>query len=305
MQNILGLVAKNLNIDRVKNKRESVRAFHGRGNILPDFNFFNIDYFAPYFLISLFSEVSKEFLKELCGGLKEICPHEIKGVIVHERFKRPVNSYMLMGDWPSEILMVENGLSYELNLKNQNIGMFLDIREGRNQVSKISKDRRVLNLFSYTCSFSVVAKKFGAVSVVNLDMNKNVLNWGKRNHLRNKVALDGVKFYGHNLFKSWGLLKRLGPFDLIIVDPPTNQGESFKVERDYPKILKKIHDLISDSGIVMATLNSPFLSSDFLIESFSEYLPEFKLQNISFSPPEFYEKERESGLKILMYKKEL
>ena len=304
MQEILDLVNKNLNLKRVQEKGESIRAFHGRGNYLPEFNFFNIDYFAPYFLISLYQESPSEFLEELSEKLKRASSLPLKGIVVHERYKRPVNSYLLSGTWPLDFEMIENGLSYELNLKNQNIGMFLDIREGRNLVSKISENKRVLNLFSYTCSFSVVAKKFGATSVVNLDMNKNVLERGKRNHLRNNLSLENVRFFGHNLFKSWGLLKRLGPFDLIIVDPPTNQGDSFKAKRDYPKILKKMNDLVGDKGMVMATLNSPFLSSDFLLDSFLEYLPNFKLLNLFFSPPEFLEKDNELGLKILLFQKD-
>ena len=46
------------------------------------------------------------------------------------------------------------------------------MKNGRAFVRENAKDKNVLNLFSYTCAFSVAAKLGGARSVVNIDMSK-------------------------------------------------------------------------------------------------------------------------------------
>ena len=67
--------------------------------------------------------------------------------------------------------IVENGLRFRLDLgRNQNTGLFLDMRLGRRWVQEQAAGRRVLNLFAYTCGFSVAAIAGGASQVVNLDM---------------------------------------------------------------------------------------------------------------------------------------
>lgn len=70
-----------------------------------------------------------------------------------------------------------------------------------------SAQRKVLNLFAYTCAFSVAALKGGADEVVNMDMSKGALAIGKQNHLLNGLTA-GARFLGHDIFKSWGKLKK-------------------------------------------------------------------------------------------------
>lgn len=94
------------------------------------------------------------------------------------------------------------------------------MRYGRKWVLENSKNKRVLNLFAYTCGFSVSAIAGNAQSVVNLDMAKAALSKGRVNHQLNEHDLRKVRFLGYDLFKSWGKVKKFGPYDLIIIDPP-------------------------------------------------------------------------------------
>ena len=57
------------------------------------------------------------------------------------------------------------------------------MKNTREYLSKISKNKKVLNLFSYTCGFSMYARRGGAKEVINIDMNKSVLITGQKNHL--------------------------------------------------------------------------------------------------------------------------
>ena len=91
----------------------------------------------------------------------------------------------------------------------------------------------MLNLFAYTCAFSIAALAGGARQVVNNDMSRPSLDWGRENHQRNGQDLRSVSMLPHNLFKSWWKIRSLGPYGLIIIDPPTYQRGSFDAEKDY------------------------------------------------------------------------
>nr|WP_315980158.1 class I SAM-dependent methyltransferase [Aliamphritea spongicola] len=148
-------------------------------------------------------------------------------------------------------------------LKNQNSGLFLDMREGRRWVQQHAEGARVLNLFAYTCGFSVAALAGGAEKVVNLDMSSPALNTGRENHRLNDHDLSRVKFFAHDLFRSWGKLKREGPYDLVVIDPPSFQKGSFVATKDYLKVLRRLPELTGENAKVLSCLNSPELDSQF------------------------------------------
>ena len=157
--------------------------------------------------------------------------------------------------------VIESGLTYRLDLgRNQNNGLFLDMRYGRDWVREHAAGKRVLNLFAYTCGFSVAAIAGGAEFVVNLDMAKAALSRGRDNHHLNNHDLKKVSFLGHELFKSWGKVRKMGPYDLIIIDPPSFQKGSFALTKDYQKILRRLPELLTADGVVLACVNDPTLT---------------------------------------------
>jgi len=57
-----------------------------------------------------------------------------------------------------------------------------------------SNNKRVLNLFCYTGSFSVYAASGNAASVTSVDLSKTYLEWAKDNFVINRFK-DDKKFY--------------------------------------------------------------------------------------------------------------
>ena len=90
-------------------------------------------------------------------------------------------------------------------------------------------------------------------------MNKSVLRTGLDNHKLNKVEHQ-VKFLPHDILKSFGKLKKSGPFDLIIVDPPSFQKGSFVLTKDYRKILRRLPELCNNGSQLLLCANSPEVS---------------------------------------------
>jgi hypothetical protein len=81
-----------------------------------------------------------------------------------------------------EFIVHEGELKFIVNLGDYlDTGLFLDHRTTRGVVKKEAKDKKVLNLFCYTGSFSVYAAAGGAEEVTSVDLSKTYLNWAERN----------------------------------------------------------------------------------------------------------------------------
>ncbi|OHE11329.1 MAG: SAM-dependent methyltransferase, partial [Sulfurimonas sp. RIFOXYC2_FULL_36_7] len=240
---------------------EFKRLFHGRGGLYEEWKHLTIDSIDEILNVALYTQNVLE--NELIEMLKEFVSNSgHKTVVIQRRYIKGSPSEVVIGDLKEDLYAVENSMKFKLNLlSNQNSLYFPDMKNGRTFVRENSKERRVLNLFSYTCSFSVAAKLGGALSVSNIDMSKSALSSGKANHHLNAVDPRGVSYLPYNILKSFSRIKQNGPYDLIIIDPPTLQRGSFEATKDYGKIIKKLQEIASDECIVLACLNSPELDS--------------------------------------------
>jgi 23S rRNA (cytosine1962-C5)-methyltransferase len=284
------------------------RLFHGRGQCFEGLEQITVDWLQGQLVVALFKEQSEGFVQELEDRLRALAEMDAwnqgKGsaILLQHRYQELAPTQVIWGEENTFPVIEENGLKYQLELKkNQNMGIFLDMRYGRKWVQENSDGKSVLNLFAYTCGFSVAAIAGGATQVVNLDMAKASLGRGRDNHRLNEHDLSKVKFLGHDIFKSWGKIKKLGLYDLIIIDPPSFQKGSFALTKDYQKILRRLPDLLSETGEVLACVNSPAVSTDFLIDGMAEEAPELKFVERLDNPPEFADINPESGLKVMRF----
>jgi 23S rRNA (cytosine1962-C5)-methyltransferase len=186
-------------------------------------------------------------------------------------------------------------------LKGQNHGLFLDMANGRQWVREQAQDAKVLNLFAYTCAFSIAALQGGAKQVVNLDMSSAAMGIGQLNHALNGLQA-GASFLTHDIFKTWGKITRSGPYHLIIVDPPSFQKGSFIATQDYAKLMRRLPDLLRPGGQVMLCLNAPELGVDFLRSQMREVAPELIFEKRLDNPPVFKDVDADRALKVLLYR---
>ncbi len=287
---------------RAQRGLESCRLFHGRGHCFPGYTDLVIEWFAPVILITLYSHRDNDWLVKLSALLRSQLDG-VKAIVLQERFLFSSPSRILFGDLPAEVNAVEAGLKYRLRLNTaQNIGFFLDMAAGRRLVSERVEGKKVLNLFAYSCSFSVVAIASGASQVVNLDMNRGALELGRLNHNLNHLDLRKASFLSLELFRSFNKLRKLAPFDLIICDPPGAQGQSFQVQRDWPKLIQKLPLLLSPGGEILFCLGSPYLTPQFIQQLVVKYFQRAELLNIWYSDDSFPEKDNDKGLNILHYR---
>jgi 23S rRNA (cytosine1962-C5)-methyltransferase len=287
---------------------ETRRLFHGRGRRWPGLEQLTVDWLQGVVLVSLFKEPAPEQLLALQQLLEDLCRSTLWGqsgarsLALQHRYLPGSDVQWLAGDAQEQAILLESGLQYRIDLgRKQNNGLFLDMRYGRDWVREHAEGRRVLNLFAYTCGFSVAALAGGAAHVVNLDMSRAALTRGRENHHLNGHDLSKVSFLGHDLFKSWAKVSQGGPYDLIIIDPPSFQKGSFLLTKDYQRVLRRLPELLSDSGVVLACMNDPALGPEFLIEELRREAPRLRLQQRLDNPPEFADIDPASGLKALVF----
>ena len=260
-------------------------------------------------LVSLFKEPEAEpldALKQLLLSIAQSPEWQASGahtLVLQHRYTLQSDTEWLVGEAIDECTLTEGGLSYRVDLgRKQNNGLFLDMRYGRDWVRANAEGKRVLNLFAYTCGFSVAAIEGGAQHVVNLDMSRAALSRGRDNHRLNGHDMSKVTFLGHDLFKSWGKVKSTGPYDLVIIDPPSFQKGSFLLTKDYQRVVRRLPELLSENGTVLACMNDPALGSDFLIDGVTQDAPSLHFVQRLDNPPEFPDADVECGLKALVFK---
>mgnify|MGYP001451780949 CR=1 FL=1 len=154
------------------------------------------------------------------------------------------------GNVLDELLFEELGINYLIRpLRHPSGGLFMDAYEVRRRLIKESMGKKVLNLFSFTCSLSVAALKGGAELVRNVDTSRSVLNWGKENHELNK--LKGGRFVEEEALH---FLRRDEKYDLIILDPPAfgrSKRGSFRLEKQGNELLDRAKEKLTDKGSII------------------------------------------------------
>jgi 23S rRNA (cytosine1962-C5)-methyltransferase len=287
---------------------ETRRLFHGRGRVWPGLEQVTVDWMQGVLLVSLFKQPTDDELAALTALLRALPDtaqwqhSQARSLLLHHRYLPQSSMELLAGETVDDWVITENGLRYKVDFgKKQNSGLFLDMRYGRDWVRAQAGGKRILNLFAYTCGFSVAAIAGGADHVVNLDMARAALNRGRENHHLNGHDLGRVSFLGHDLFKSWAKVTRMGPYDMIIIDPPSFQKGSFMLDKDYQRVLRRLPELLEKDGLVLACLNDPATGADFLIEHTRVEAPDLRFECRLDNPPEFPDAREDGGLKALVF----
>jgi 23S rRNA (cytosine1962-C5)-methyltransferase len=187
--------------------------------------------------------------------------------LAEKQFQRR-DGQILFGPTPDgPVIFSENGIRFEADvLRGQKTGFFLDQRENRAEVEKLSRGRKVLNAFSFSGGFSVYAARGGAVSVTDLDISAHALESAKRNFALNQ-NFSSVAACRHEIVQAdcfdW-LEKTSDEFDLIVLDPPSlakRAAERKGAIRAYEKLNSLGIKKLSRDGILVAGSCSAHVSA--------------------------------------------
>jgi 23S rRNA (cytosine1962-C5)-methyltransferase len=205
------------------------------------------------------------------GVYHKVLTRQVRRVAQAEASPQPV-----LGEAAPERFMVrENGLQFELGFtEGYSTGLFLDQRDNRRRLltrhvasgfpllpTAIGNSQwELLNLFAYTCGFSVCAAKAGA-RTTSLDLSRRWLDWGKHNFAPNQLEPDQHEFIYGEAFDWLRRLARKGRrFDVILLDPPTfsqsRESGVFQAEKDYSRLVAAALPLLKTGGVLFASTNT-------------------------------------------------
>lgn len=184
----------------------------------------------------------------------------------------------IIGKLREEVIFLENGAKFASNIRDAaKTGFFLDQRDNRKLLSQFSKNKSMLNLFSYTGGFSVFSALGGASKLVSVDIAKKAVEACNRNfevnELKNSheaIAIDAFKFIDD-------AVKAREKFDIVVTDPPSfapNQKAKSAATDAYIKVYSDSLKLVNNGGMFIASSCSSHITHpDFLDickESFSK-----------------------------------
>jgi len=160
-----------------------------------------------------------------------------------------IKNEFLHGD-VSNTTVLENGISFFVDWTiGQKTGFFIDQRDNRKLLAQYSKDKVVLNTFSYTGGFSIYAALAGAKEVHSVDVSASAIGIAIKNAELNQLS-------NHQSFveDTFDFLKdKKNVYDLIVLDPPAfakSRDAKHQAVRGYTRLNALAIRLIKSGGII-------------------------------------------------------
>ncbi|KXZ49659.1 hypothetical protein GPECTOR_20g516 [Gonium pectorale] len=187
---------------------------------------------------------------------------------------------LLSGEAPAAgrpVRFVENGVQFQADVvQGQKTGFFLDQRENRSFVGRLSRGRRVLNVFGYTGGFSIYAGVGGAADVTTVDVGRAALSYADANW-----ALNGLEPSRHTAAAedAFEFLDRAAKarerWDVVIIDPPSfapNKAAVEKARAAYAKLFAAAAVVTAPHGCLSLASCSSHIDSAMFMEICDEAL---------------------------------
>lgn len=206
--------------------------------------------------------------------IEELINHFGKDISIYEKSnnnsrtkeKLKPNLGFLYGD-KTQTTVVENSLKFFVDVTDsQKTGLFLDMREMRNFIAKLSNGKKVLNCFSYTGGFSLYSASNNALNVTSVDVSLNAIETAKINFKLNNFT-DSNKYFFHTEDVFSFIEKSCLDYNIIILDPPAFAKRRIgltNAKKAYFRLNKAVLEKVKKPFILLTCSCSYYLSiSDF------------------------------------------
>jgi 23S rRNA (cytosine1962-C5)-methyltransferase len=227
-----------------------------------------IDRYGDFAVLAVASEEASARALEIAecvmawGARGVVRKHRVKADVRRVDPREAAPAEALLGETPPPGLVVdEHGMKLRVELcDGLSTGLFVDQRENRELVRAQAAGARVLNLFSYTGSFSVAAALGGAAHVTTVDVSGKVLEWAKDNFRLNQLEPSEHTFVRADAVEWLARARKRGAlFDLVVLDPPTfasvgGRG-SFSVPQHYERLVSDVLNVLGPGGRALLVTN--------------------------------------------------
>ena len=258
-------------------RRQNISCYRIYDHVLPEFPF-AIDFYGDNLNVSEYrrrhgmtEEEHEQWLNESMVLVSSITGIQPDNIFTRQRQRKAgrYGQYEKIDSSRNEFIVEENTLKFIVNLSDYlDTGLFLDHRLTREMVMKDANQKKVLNLFCYTGSFSVYSAAGNASEVISVDLSNTYLKWAEKN-----MKLNGFTDKHRYQFVQADVLEYLDQipqdrFDLIILDPPTfsnskKMKDFLDIQRDHVLLINKCLDALRENGTLYFSTNY----SKFLLEA--------------------------------------
>lgn len=254
------------------------RLIYSEGDLIPSLI---VDDYDGVFVVQTLSQ-STEKLKETFVEIlrEEFAPRAIierNDVKVRGRENLPLQTGVLFGEVPEEIIIEQDGLKFYVStLGGQKTGSFLDQRENHYAVRNYAFGRG-LDCFTFNGGFALnLAQKCEQVTA--LDISEEAIKLARRNAALNKI--ENVEFQTANVFDALREYEQSGEkFDTIVLDPPAfvkTRSALKSAVRGYKEINLRALKLLNKNGILVTCSCSYHFSEEIFLQTLDEAVRDAK-----------------------------
>ena len=222
------------------------------------------EYMAP---VSVPEEDAERRLREVIEAVSQVFNVSANNIAVKERRRqRGKDQYQRQAPRNTVMELKEGQAKVLVNLHDYlDTGLFLDHRPVRLDIAARAKNKRFLNLFSYTAVASVQAGIGGAKVTTSVDMSHTYLQWARRN-----LSLNGLSESRHRTehgdCRRW-MKDCKDQYDLILLDPPTfsnskRMDDVLDIQRDHSELINDAMALLAPEGLLIFSTNK----RDFILD---------------------------------------
>lgn len=265
-------------------KQENTTGFrivHGENDALPGLI---IDRYEDTCVIKLYTSAWLAHLPAVLGAFKEAFP--AKRIVL--RLSRAVESDSLedprLGDGTvlfgpalkGPVIFQENGLFFEADpVHGHKTGFFLDQRDNRSEVGRLSGGKAVLDLFAYTGAFAAYAAKGRARSVMSVEQSKPALDAAERTIKLNQKK-QTIPVIAHEAITGdvFDVMPRLAKdkrrFGMVIIDPPSfasAQGQVNAAQSVYARLVRFGLPLVEEGGVFVMSSCSGHVTAELFFQT--------------------------------------
>lgn len=209
------------------------------------------DVYDTVLVVKLYSEIWLPYLEPILNSLQQVSNAKTIVMRLSRSLENSTNHSLndgdvIFGTLDNEVVkFVEHGVNFSANvIKGHKTGYFLDHRANRKRVGELSKEKTVLDVFSYAGGFSVHALANGAKEVTSLDISKQALDTASENGKLNEYSGHHKTISGDAFEEMKNLISKGITYDVVVIDPP-----SFAKQQSEVELAKKKYAQLAELGV--------------------------------------------------------
>ncbi len=258
-------------IELLETNTNSYRLLFGENDGFPSLI---ADVYDTVLVVKLYSEIWLSFLETILKSLQQVSKAKTIVIRLSRSLQKSTNHLLsdgqvVFGVLENEVVrFVEHNVNFSANvIKGHKTGYFLDHRANRKKVGELSKNKTVLDVFSYAGGFSVHALFNQAKEVTSLDISKQALEIAVENGKLNEYKGVHKTIAGDAFEELRSLIEQGISFDVVVIDPPSFAKQASEIDlakKKYAQLAKLGVKLTSEKGLlVLASCSSRVVANDF------------------------------------------